>query len=710
MSQALHSSHWYRIAGLRLALRAQVAVTRHVYRGEPWYVIQDPLSGRNWRFSAAAERIIRLMDGVRTVDDIWAAAGRGADAPTQDEILALLSQLHAADALSIDVAPDLAELLQRGRQRQSREWLGRFSNPLAMRTRLFDPDRFLNRTVRHVRPLFSRWAALLWLAVVLWATVLCGMHWEALGHSFQDLMNAPSSMVLALLIYPLIKAVHELGHAYAVKVHGGEVHEIGLMWLLLMPVPYVDASASAAFPGRGARITVSSAGIIAETFIAALAMMLWTNIEPGMVRAAAYNVMLIAGLSTVLFNGNPLLRYDGYYVLADLLEIPNLAARANAHAGYLLRRWLLGQRDAQSVTDAVAERRWLTVYAFASFVYRQFVLLAIMLVVAAWSKALAILVGVWSVGVQLLYPAVRALRRLAGDARLQADRGWYLLRGALAASVVVGLCVMPVRLTTRAEGVLWTPENGEVRAGTDGVLQDWLTAPGVTVHAGQPLAELDDPTLDARLAAAAADYRAAEARHLAARATDAVDAGTRLAELQHAETVYQAALESVDERTLRSPADGRFVVARPDDATGHFYRQGDIVGYVVTAAHGTVLAVVSQDDIGLLKSGVAGVQVRLSSDPAEVHRAQIARLTPAGDFKLPSAVLGRPAGGTVAVAADDPKGLHTLSRVFRVELTLDGPIDRLGGRAYVSFDHGREALALRGWRALRQLFLRRFDA
>jgi len=114
------------------------------------------------------------------------------------------------------------------------------------------------------------------------------------------------------------------------------------MWLLLVPVPYVDASAAAAFPGKRARMLVSGAGILAEAFIAAVAIIVWSSVEPGVVRAAAYQVLLIAGVSTLLINGNPLLRYDGYYVLADLLEIPNLASRANAYVGTLFRRWVLG--------------------------------------------------------------------------------------------------------------------------------------------------------------------------------------------------------------------------------------------------------------------------------------------------------------------------------------------------------------------------------
>ncbi len=707
----MHSIHWYRVAALRPALRSHLRVGRHVYRGETWYIIQDPASGRMFRFSVAAERVIALMDGVRTVAEIWELAGRGdEDMPTQDEIVRLLAQLHQADALSIDMAPDVRELLQRLRGRQSRDWLARFANPLAIRTRLFDPDAFLTKTMPFVRHLLGAWGLGTWFLVVAWGLVLCGLHWQELGRSWADLTLAPGSVAIALLIYPAIKAVHELAHAYAVKARGAEVHEIGLMWLVFLPVPYVDASASAAFPDKRARMFVGAAGILAEAFIAAVAMIVWAGIEPGLLRATAYKVMLIAGVSTLLVNGNPLLRYDGYHVLSDFLEIPNLAQRANAHIGYLFRRWVLGLEDARSVSDASGERRWLSLYAPAAFACRLVVLAAIVLLIASWSKTLAVVVGLWSVAAQLLYPALRAMRRLVDEPTVQAARRSVMLRAAAVGLLVIGLGVAPVPLTSRAEGIVWLPEYGEVRAGTDGTLQQWLSKPGTTVRAGQPLAALDDPNVDVRLAGAEAEFRAADARYLAARATDTVDAGTMLAQLQRAKTNLEVAQKRGAALTLISPTDGLFLVARPEDVPGRYFHQGDVIGYVVAATHGTVIAVVDQDDIGLLKTRIRNVQVRLSEDPSGVHIARIARLTPAGGFELPSAALGTLAGGTIAVAPDDPSGIRSLAPIFRVELALDSPLQRLGGRAYVRFSYGNEALALRVYRAARQLFLRRLNA
>ena len=152
----------------------------------------------------------------------------------------------------------------------------------------------------------------------------------------------------------MVKSLHELGHAFATKVWGGEVHEVGLMLLVFIPVLYVDASASAAFRQKHRRIVVGAAGILVETTLAALAVIVWVYGSPGIGRAIAFNVILIGGVSTLLFNGNPLLRFDGYYIFSDLIEVPNLATRANAYLFYVIQKHLF---KIDSVDSPVADRR-----------------------------------------------------------------------------------------------------------------------------------------------------------------------------------------------------------------------------------------------------------------------------------------------------------------------------------------------------------------
>ena len=269
------------------------------------------------------------MDGLRTIQQIWdsACAELGDDVLTQEEFIRLLAQLHQSDVLHADVAPDTREATDRDGKQRRRKLVMSILNPMAIRLPLLDPDDFLTATMPLVRPFISWFGAILFLAVAGYGLVLAVMHWAELTENITDQILATESLWLLAVTYPLVNALHELGHGYATKQFGGEVHEIGIMFLVLIPVPYVDASAASGFRDKSKRMIVGAIGIMVELFLGSLALFVWLGAEPGAVHAVAYNVMLISGVSTILFNGNPLLRFDGYYVLADALEIPNLGSR-----------------------------------------------------------------------------------------------------------------------------------------------------------------------------------------------------------------------------------------------------------------------------------------------------------------------------------------------------------------------------------------------
>ena len=316
MAESLFSSSWYRVADLTPRLRSHAKIHRHRYRNQTWYILQDHSTERFHRFSPPAYHVIGLMDGTRTVQELWDLAVNQLedDAPTQDQLIQLLGQLHAADVLQCDVPPDTDELFRRGQRQRRKLWQSRLFSVFSWRFPLFDPERVLQALLPVCRPFLGWTGAILWLLVVGPAMVLAGVHWAELTENVLDQVMTPHNMLLLWLLFPVLKLLHELGHGLAVKKFGGEVHEIGIMILVLTPVPYVDASSSWSFREKWRRIFVSAAGMVVEVFLAAIALYIWLSVEPGLIRTLAYNTMLIAGVSTILFNANPLLRFDGYYI------------------------------------------------------------------------------------------------------------------------------------------------------------------------------------------------------------------------------------------------------------------------------------------------------------------------------------------------------------------------------------------------------------
>jgi putative peptide zinc metalloprotease protein len=658
--------------------------------------------------------IVGLMDGTRTIQEIWNSAleGLGDDVPTQDEVIRLFGDLHGADILQCDVSPEAAELQQRYRKSRRRAWMQRLLNPMALRFPLVDPDRFLSATLPAVGWLFSRWGALAWLVIVGMAAVQAGVHWQELTRNITDQALAPGNILLLLVIFPLVKALHELGHGYAVRRWGGEVHDMGVMLLVLMPVPYVDATASWEFREKSQRMVVGAAGMLVELLLAALAMFAWLAVEPGLLRAVLFNIMLIAGVSTVVFNANPLLRFDGYYIFADWLEIPNLAPRATRYLAYLTQRHVFGARDAQPVNVQPDERVWLACYAVASFVYRLFVAAAIVVFIAGRFFAVGIVLAIWVAGTMLVLPLVKGIKFLLHNPVLRTVRGrsWAVSGGAVAGAIAL-IFVIPVPFMTRAQGVAWLPEQAQVRAGTGGFVAEVVATPATDVQQGNLLIRLADPTLVAELAVARARKDELNVRYRAELTTNRVDAEITREELAALDRELARLEERVASLEIRAATSGRFVVPKPQDLPERYVAQGETVGWVIGQQTPRVRVVTTQADVDLIRAGTREVLVRRVSDLATEHAARVLREVPAASNELPSAALSRQGGGELA---NDPSARQTsiaFETVFQFELELPTAAvsERFGERVYVRFHHGYAPLWSQWYRKLKILLLRLLD-
>ena len=714
MTRSLFSPSWYRVAGLTPRLRGHAHIHRYDYREEAWYVLQDHAKGRYYRFPPVAYHLICQMDGRRTVQELWerTADKFGDDAPTQGEVVQILGQLHAADMLLCNVPPDTAELLRRAQRVERAQWWMQLRSPMALRFPLVDPERFLQHTVRAVRPLFSGGGLILWLAVVATGAVLAGVHWEELTRNIVDRVLTAQNLLLLWLIYPVVKTLHELGHAYAVKVWGGEVHEIGIMLLVLMPIPYVDASAASEFRSRHRRVLVGAAGIVVELFVASLALILWLNMEPGNLRSMMYNVVLIGGVSSLLFNANPLLRFDGYYIFSDLIDIPNLAQRGYQYLGYVLQRYPLGVRAAQKPHTAPGERTWFLVYSLASFVYRAFVYTGIVLFIAGKFFFIGVLLATWAAFSMVVVPVGKGLRFVATSSLLRERRGraWLLVSGLVLALFLL-LFVMPFPSWTRTEGVVWAPEDTLVRAGTSGFVSRLVAQPDARVGAGEVIVRCTDPSLEAQTTVLRARLSELQDRYDAAVATDRVQARLVREELEDARKELRRAEERLRELEIRSPSAGVFIVPEAQDLPGRYLRQGEPFAYVLDVERPIVRVVVDQSDVDLVRQRTRGVAVRRAERIGEILPAAIRREVPEAERQLPSTILGALGGGQVAVDPTSPGGSTTFERMFQFDVEVLEHVEPvlIGSRVYVRFDHGFEPLAVQAYRAVRRVFLRRFN-
>jgi putative peptide zinc metalloprotease protein len=714
MSEALFSPSWYRVATLTPRLRSHAQLHRHRYRGQIWYVLQDRSNERFHRFSPAAYAFIGLMDGHRTVQELWdlTSTKLGDDAPTQPEVVQLLSQLHAADVLQCNIPPDIAELLHRHERTQQKKWQRRLMSIFAWQFPLFDPERLLEVFAPLVRPFFGWGGASLWLLIVVPGLLIGAAHWSDLTANILDRMTTPHNLVLLWFLFPVIKALHEFGHAFAVKAFGGEVHEMGIMLLVFSPVPYVDASASSAFASRWQRAVVGAAGMIVELVIASVAMFVWVGAEPGTIRTLAYNTIMIAGISTVIFNGNPLLRFDGYYILADLIEMPNLRQRANQYLGYLCERYLFAREEAQLPHATAAERAWFVGYSVSSFVYRIFVVFAILMFLTDQFFWVGMFFAVLTSVTWFVLPLGKGLGYLFTSPRIRRVRGRALAVTAGATAVVIlALCFTPVPFRTRSEGVVWIPDEAIVRAEIDGFVKQVVAPPGSRVSRGDVLVICQDAVLTTQLAVLEAQLVEIEARIREQVPEDRVKAKILEEEKLYIEEKLGRTREQVEDLVITAKVDGTLVLPRAEDLPGRFVKRGDKLAHVVDLNTLTVRTIVDQTDIDLIRHNTKSVQVRLAERLESPIDGDVARLVPAASDELPSPALGSEGGGQVPMDPKDPKGEKALRKMFQVDLRLPFELGfmNVGGRVYVRFDHGWEPLIAQWYRQGRQLFLSRFN-
>ncbi|NJO17212.1 MAG: peptidase M50 [Thioploca sp.] len=709
---ALLDYAWNKIAPLKLRLSSYLQIDRHIYRGQLWYALYDKASGYCHRFTPDVYQVVCLLNGKHTVQQIWERLQEKKLNYSKEEILQTLSQLKTNELLHVNAIPEVAVLEER-RHNWQRLWIRqRYGSPLSIRIALWDPDKFLERWLPYLKWIFSWTSFIIWLSLVLWGMVLAAQHWNILTHDITDQVLAPHNLIILLLVFPFIKLLHELGHAFATKYWGGEVHELGILFLVFMPLPYVEASSASAFSNKYARLLVSAAGIIVELFIAAIAMLLWVNLEPSTLRASAYNVLFISSVSTLLFNGNPLLRYDGYYLFSDAIEIPNLGPRANRYIGYLFRHYLLGTRELPPPTTSFSEISWLVSYGIAAFCYRLFISVAIILFVASKFFIIGIVLAIW-VGYRFfLLSLFKQIQAIFTNPILQQHQPRLILvLVTLTALLALGLFEVPVPLWSNVEGIIWPPERSQVRVGNTGFCRQILVQSGDWVVAEQPLIKLEDELLETRVNILQYQLDELEIRYNALWRDDYASARMLQEKIKTITTDLARRQQQQEHLVVRSLQAGQVYIPRQDRLLGRLLPQGELVAYVVKPPVNIIMAVVRQEDIALVRHNTERIEVRLAEQLQSVYPAVIERIIPAASHHLPSRALGKAGGGSIPIDPANLEGTQAYETIFQVEVSLVNKVavTGMGERAYLRFYHGKEALAFRWYRNIRRLFLRRFD-
>ncbi len=713
------------MANLKPRLLSSVKVYRQTYRSQIWMVLENSAANQYSRLSESAYVFVGLLDGKRTVSKVWQICNErlGDAAPTQGEVIQILGQLYTNNLLYANLPVGSEALFRRYQKRRTREVQGQLMSLLYLRVPLFDPDPFLNVWVKLFGALYSVVGFIFWLGLVGTAIYYVLGNSSDLLAEGRDVLALPNLWVL-YLAFVISKIFHEFGHAFSCKRFGllnksqGQVHAMGIMFLVFFPIPYVDASSAWTFRSRWHRAVVGLAGVFAEIAVAAVAALVWCHTSPGFLHSIAYNVMFIASVSTLIFNGNPLLRFDAYYVLSDLIEIPNLGQRSTSYIQYLFKRYAWGVRKPHNPANSWSERFWFLLYGVASLIYRVFISLRIILFLNdRLPEPLFILVPALIVSALIGWlgvPLVKLFKALTvGPELARCRKRAVIVTLVIAGGLLVGLGMIRVPEYWRVEGVVEPHDMSVVFAETAGFVTDVLADHSEVSPEESVLVQATNRELQTHLQQLQSQLSVLEKRQRIAQSEEVAVVPILDEQMQAQRGQIERVQRQLDDLQLHPPLAGTWICPQVESWLGRFVQRGEPVGLVADFNDLIIRATANQGMAAVLIDHHAQrAQIRARGRSQATWTGRIVEISPAGQQDLFSEALAHVAGGSVAVRANENKqqGMESAERFFEIRIR---PVDdltelRMGQRVIARLQTGKRPLLSQWYRRLRQLVQRRF--
>lgn len=697
MTQAAPTS----LAGLRR--RGDLLVERQVHQGLPVWMVKDPLARNYYRLGEQEYTVWQCLDGRATLESIVQKYRRRfpEDDVSSEDIGEFVKGLVAGGLVTSASSWQGHRLARAAAKKRQAARLSGVGSILSIRLPLLDPDRLLSA----LRPLVG-WmtslpaviASFILIASALMLVVTNFSEFTARLPSLQSFFT-PQTLVCLFVVTITTKVLHEFGHAFVCQRQGSEVHEMGILVMFFMPVLYCDVSDSWMLPSRWRRAMIGAAGMWVELVLASLATWIWWFSNPGLVNTLALSTMTVCSVGTLLFNANPLLRYDGYYILSDLTETPNLQQEARSNLAQLLRWLCLGiPRDADTPI-----RPWFLVYSIAGFCYRWVLVIGILWMLEKMfepyrlevlGRALSILV----ITGMVLAPTWAMLRYLMKrDVRQQMN----FLRFALSLALLGGLgwwvLSWPSSHRVFCEAVVESRDARRVYVQTAGSMTESLVAEGADVREGTPLARLENLQIERELV----DLRQqiAEQEALVAQLeqdrfrdpTAATRLPSTLQAVQDLKKLLEQRRTEATKLTLTAPASGRILPApevprqeskhgplpnwsgQPTAAENHgaWLTSGTLYCLIGQPGCVEVLLLIDQADIEYVRAGQAvDLLVRgFVGRPWRGEIAEVARL----DMQTVPPQLSNRAGGPVPTRTDETGRERPLSPCYVARVAIDDP-------------------------------------
>ncbi|MDB2705816.1 M50 family metallopeptidase, partial [Pseudomonadota bacterium] len=672
-SQKTFSEAWYRVADIKAYLHSTVVAHKQLYQGHWWYVLHDPYNNRFFRLPLNAYQFVAKLNNKQSIQTVWQESldHRPDDTPGQEEVIQLLTQLHHNNLLCYNSGSDSGQLFKRQDRQKKQALKAKLISFMYIRIPLLDPDNFIKKLLPFVGPLFSKCGAIVWLLVMLSAAKVLIDHLPAFLNQGASVI-AINNLLLLYLSMAVLKSLHELGHTIVCRYYGGEVHALGVMLLLFTPLPYMDATSSWTFRNRWHRAFVGAAGMIVELFVAAICVFIWAYTDAGIINSIAYNMIFIASVSTLLFNANPLLRFDGYYILSDLVNIPNLYQRARAQCVYLIERYVFLCQKLTKISHTHKEGLYLAVYGVLSSIYRIVLLAGIILFVADQYLILGLIMATVAFIQWAILPLVKLVKYLLKNQRIgrQRQRATLIVTGGVAL-IVSFLCFFPMPDRFRVPGVVESKEYTHINIETAGLLQKVLVPSNSQVHAKMPLIQLSNMELEKELQINTLALKEISYHQLKAEQYSIADLEPLNQKVAALKKKNNDLKRKKDNLLIRAEHDGIWTAPELNEKQGSWQKKGQHIGTIYNTNNYRFSAIVLQNENSRLFTDVKKTfEVRINGEESENILISTLDTIPFNHEQLPSAAIGPQGGGEVAIKKSDQNGTLSNEPFFQVYAEL----------------------------------------
>ncbi|BBM85281.1 peptidase M50 [Candidatus Uabimicrobium amorphum] len=659
-------------------IRNNLTFTFHIIKSVACYVIEDPVNSRYYRVGVNEYKFISLLNGHRSVAEAMRimADTLGEDALMQNEVVQILHWLGSV------------KLLDTNQPHEDDNMLG-FSAGVAKllfpKVPFGNPNKILDKMLPLARLFLGKGFFVIWLVVVLYAIYVVFSQWSHFASTANRILSVNNWWHLAL-VWVVLKIIHELWHALVCKYHNADVRETGILFILFIPMGYVDASSCWNLPSKWKRIHVAFAGMKIELFIAAVAAIIWNETSAGVVNQVCYEIVLMASLTTLFFNANPLMRFDGYYALADYLEEVNLYSRAQYYLKYLGRRYLLGITCSFSEAS-IKTRLLLFVYGVCAFLWRIVIYASIALATSLLFLGAGIALSILYFFVFVVLPLAKLFYYMLFGKGLERPSLWRsaIIICGVAYFIHAIFSTLTWEKSIETSGIVVYQKQETIRVYCPGFVRKMYVKTGQFVKRGQKLLLLENKE-------ARADYEqlllAIEETNLKIRQFRQQDLVKEKIEKEKLKYLKKRRVEQrnlLETLTLYSPIDGFIETRRLHDLVGAYLKTGDEVMNVFDPKTKELLIAIHQDDIDeyriLLRRN--DLHVYIPSIDKE-FQGELDNISPTATTTIIHPALTAVGGGDIVVRNDPQGNYHFVAPYFRADIFLPahGAL-KCGHRGYV---------------------------